>query len=109
MNIHVYMWSLTAVGKELHFIHGKTEDTSRFVHKDFCCVEVESKVDVSVSRWLCTRWHCSNFFIAYFWCIPDVKVIWYSIESQSGKTSYTVTVVVQCDGSQVDSCWEYEQ
>ena len=43
------------------------------------------------------------------WCIPDIKVILYSIESQSGKALYTVTVVVQCDGSQGDSCGEYEQ
>ena len=27
----------------------------------------------------------------------------------SGKASDTVTVVVQCDGSQGDSCGEYEQ
>ena len=31
------------------------------------------------------------------------------IESQSGKASVTVTVVVQCDGSQGDSCGECEQ
>ena len=43
------------------------------------------------------------------WCIPDIIVIWYSIESQSGKASDTLTVVVQCDGSQGDSCGEYEQ
>ena len=47
--------------------------------------------------------------IACSWCIPDIKVIWYSIESQSGKASDTVTVVVQCDVSQGDSCEEYEQ
>ena len=33
----------------------------------------------------------------------------YSIESQSGTASVTVTVVVQCDISQGDSCGEYEQ
>ena len=43
------------------------------------------------------------------WCIPDIKVIWYSIEPQSGKASEIVTVVVQCDGSQGDFCREYEQ
>ena len=42
-------------------------------------------------------------------CNPDIKVIWHSIESQSGKASEIVTVVVQCDGSQGDSCREYEQ
>ena len=31
------------------------------------------------------------------------------MESQSGKASDTVTVVVQCDGSEGDSCGEYEQ
>ena len=35
--------------------------------------------------------------------------MWYNIESQSGKASDTVTVVVQCDGSQGDSHGEYEQ
>ena len=47
--------------------------------------------------------------MACSWCIPDIKIIWYSIECQSGKTLDTVTVVVQCDGSQGDSCGEYEQ
>ena len=42
-------------------------------------------------------------------CIPDIEVIWYSIECTSGTASITVTVVVQCDGSQGDSCGEYEQ
>ena len=37
--------------------------------------------------------------------LPDIKV---SIESQSGKASEIVNVVVQCDGSQGDSCGEYE-
>ena len=40
---------------------------------------------------------------------PEIQVIWYSIEYQYGKASDTVTVVVQCDGSQGDSCGEYEQ
>ena len=31
------------------------------------------------------------------------------IEAQSGKASEIVTVIVQCDGSQGDSCGEYEQ
>ena len=55
--------------------------------------------------------YCSNIYTwgACSWCIPDIKVIWYSIESQSGKASDTVTVVVQYDGSQGDSCREYEQ
>ena len=39
--------------------------------------------------------------------LPDTKVIGYSIESQSGKASDTITVVVQYDGSQGDSCGEY--
>ena len=43
------------------------------------------------------------------WCLPDIKVIWYSIESQSGTASVTITVVVQCDGSQGDFCGECEQ
>ena len=48
-------------------------------------------------------WHACS------WCIPDIKVIWYSIECQSGKASVTVAVVVQRDGSQGDSEREYEQ
>ena len=42
--------------------------------------------------------------------LPSAAVPPYSSEFQTGKTktSGIVTVVVQCDGSQVDSCWEYE-
>ena len=48
-------------------------------------------------------------WIACSWCFPDIKVIWYSIESQPGKASDAIPVVVQCDGSQADSCRQYEQ
>ena len=48
-------------------------------------------------------------WVAVSWCIPDIKDIWYSIEFQSGKALDPTTVVVQCDGSQGDSCGEYEQ
>ncbi len=64
-----------------------------------------------VTCWLSTWWDCSNIYIwgVCSWVIPDIKVIWYRIESQSGKASVSVTVVVQCDGSQGDCCGEYEQ
>ncbi len=54
---------------------------------------------------------CSNIYKlgTCHYCIPDIKIICYGIESQSGKASAIVTVVVQCDGSQGDSCGKYEQ
>ena len=53
----------------------------------------------------CTEATSAYLLPVYSLCIPDnIKVNWYRPESQSEKISDTVTVVVQCDGSQVDSC-----
>ncbi len=98
--------------EELHFTNCKQhKTTSEFIYQHFSCVEVDIDADILVTCWLSTWWDCSNIYMwgACRWCIPAVKVIWYSIESQFGKASVTVTVVVQCDGSQRDSCGEYEQ
>ena len=102
---------LTLALEKLHFTHCQLVGTTKFVHQHFVCVEVEIDTDIPATCWLSTWWYCSNINIceAYSWSIPDIKVIWYSIESQSGKASDTVTVVVQCDGSQGDTCGEYEQ
>ena len=99
---------LTAYTEEFHLANCKA---SELVHQYFLCVEVDIDTDIPATCWLSTWWDWSNINIwgAYGWCIPDIKVIWYSIETQSGKASDTVTVVVQCDGSQGDSCGEYEQ
>ena len=72
---------------------------------------IESDTDIPVTCWLSNWWDCSNIYVGIpcSWCIPDVKVIWYSIESQSGKALEIATVVVQCDGSQGYSFEEYEQ
>ena len=82
-----------------------------FVHQHFLCVEVDVDTNIPATCWLSTWWDCSNIYmwIVCSWCIPDIIVIWYRIKSQSGKASEIVTVVVQCDGSQGDSCEEYEQ
>ena len=103
--------SLVNADEKLHFTQSKCKITSVFVHQYLLCGEVDIDTDIPTTCWLSTWWHCSNIYKAVTcrYCIPDIKVIWYSIESQSGKTSVIVTVVVQCDGSQVDSCWEYEQ
>ena len=84
---------------------------SILVHQHSLCVEVDFDTDILATCWFSTWRECSNIYMcgAYARCIPDIKVIWYSIESQSGKALDTVTVVVQCDGSQGDSCGKYEQ
>ena len=105
--------SLTIAYKEFHLTHCKLETVTELVHQYFLSVEVNTDADIPATYWLsmATWWDCSNnyIWITCSWWIPDIKVIWYSIESQLGKASMTVTVVVQCDGSQEDSCGEYEQ
>ena len=102
---------LTAVIEELYFTYCKDKIASKLIHQHFLCVEVDIDANVSVTCWLSTWWCCSSIYTwgACRWYIPDIKVIWCSIESQSGKASDTVTVAVQCGGSQGDSCGEYEQ
>ena len=97
--------------EKLCFTHGKLETTAEFVHQHSLSVKVDTDADTPATCWLSTWWYCSNSYIwgACSWYIPNIIVIWYSKESQSGKASVTVTVVVQCDGSQGDSCGEYEQ
>ena len=104
--------SLTTAIKELHLADCKHKSTAIFVHQYFLSAEVDVDADIPATSWLSTWWYCSNIYnlwIAYTWCVPDIKVIWHSIESQSGKASVTITVVVQRDGSQGDTCVEYKQ
>ncbi len=88
MNVHVICANhcCTFTSEELHFTHCKLETATCtiLVHQHFLVLTL-------------------TLMLTFF------KVIWYSIESQSGKASITVTVVVQCDGSQGNSCGEYEQ
>ncbi len=102
---------LTDTLKEFHFTHFKAKTTAKLVHQHSFCSEIYIDVDIPATCWLSSWWYFSNICIwgAYAWCIPDIEVIWHSIEPQSGKSSDTVTVVVQCDGSKGDSCGEYEQ
>ncbi len=105
------MYILTNANEELHFTHCKLETATILVHQHSTCVEVNIDADAPATCWLSTWWDCSNIYIlmACSWCIPDIKIIWHSKESQSEKASGTVTVVMQCGGSQGDSCGEYEQ
>ena len=108
--MHIIITALTT-NQELCFTHCKHKSAGRLVHQYFLCVEVDTDADIPATCWLSTWWDRSSIYIwsAYSWCIPDINVVWYSIESQSGKSSEIVTVVVQCDGSQGDTCGEYKQ
>ena len=111
MHYSLQAQSLTTTFKELHLANCKRKNAAKYVHQHFLSVEVDIDADIPTTCWLYTLWDCSNI---YMWgtcscCIPDIKIIWYSIESQSGKASDIITIVVQCDGSQGDSCGEYEQ
>ncbi len=92
--IHVHIQLLV---KKLNFTQCKLEATA-ILEQHFACVEiiVGNDADTPATCWLSTWCDCSNIYmwIVYSWCMPDLKVIWYSIESQSGKASVTVTVLV---------------
>ena len=83
------------------------------MHQHLHCIEIDIDADTLATCWLSTWWIWTNTYIlsAWDWCIPDIEVIWYSIESQFRTASVTIAVivVVQYDGSQGDSCGEYEQ
>ena len=111
MNHSLKINSLTIACKEFHLTNCKLESATELVHQYFLSVEVDTDADIPTTCWLSTWWDCKCIYtwITCSWWIPDIKVIWYIIKSQFGKASATVTVVVQCDGSQGDTCGEYEQ
>ena len=91
---------LTITSEKLHLTNCKLEISTGLVHQHLPCVEAEINADIPATCWFSTWWHCSHFCksIACSWSIPDVIVIWYSTEYQFGKTSDTVTIVVQYNG-----------
>ena len=109
---YVYMQinALTAAVEKLNFTHLQPKITTIFVHQYFLSFEIDTDAGIPATS-LSTWWNCSNIYTysVCSCCIPDVKIIWYSKESQSGKASQIVSVVMQCDGSQGDSGREYEQ
>ena len=102
---------LTTANEELHFTHCQLNITTILEHQYFLCFEVDCDVNTPATCCLSTWSYFKNIYmwIGCSWYMPDIKVIWYNIESQSGKALDTIIVVVQCDVSQGDSCGEYEQ
>ena len=96
---------------KLHFTHSKLENTTKFDN-------VWLVVSLHWSKHQC-RHFCDLLALhlvglkqlLHTGCLKLVHPsdVWCNIECQFGKASDIVTVVVQYDGSQGDSCREYEQ
>ncbi len=90
--------------------------TSEDLHLLYVEVDIDTVTDIPATCWLSTCMMrlqqrlatCGSLVVDAFQTSKSSSGTG-SIEFRSGKASGTVTVVVQCDGSQGDSCGEYEQ